>query len=337
MSVPALADPKRFTIIDFSVAGTKLAKLLNEANKQHRLTREREGHLQLEYGLGGLSAVGAWYTSVRILPVVPVTTWHHASLEQLRQVVEVDLNEMQTDQRGRSGGQPYFYSPRFVRSGQNASADIQVQVDVSGLHPRPAQRDLQAYFVTIAGARSRTPIQSGPYLLYGGVRIIRELRVLQMSPHTISSEFDDYSVIITLEALSLVLLSHLCADHGSRSLFLSLQDWRRLIRSARDDEYEVTRQWVAAGQLRDGGELARRMARWLLEQPNISGDPPAPRNGIREAELTKEIDTGLLWVEGFFQFSAGPSVAAPAALQACELGKTSSAYDPQDRRLARGF
>ncbi|BGP48357.1 hypothetical protein JCM10450v2_004229 [Rhodotorula kratochvilovae] len=316
MSVPALADPKRFTIIDFSVAGTKLAKLLNEANKQHRMTREREGHLQLEYGLGGLSAVGAW----------------------LRQVVEVDLNEMQTDQRGRSGGQPYFYSPRFdLTFVWSRSADIQVQVDVSGLHPRPAQRDLQAYFVTIAGARSRTPIQSGPYLLYGGVRIIRELRVLQMSPHTISSEFDDYSVIITLEALSLVLLSHLCADHGSRSLFLSLQDWRRLIRSARDDEYEVTRQWVAAGQLRDGGELARRMARWLLEQPNISGDPPAPRNGIREAELTKEIDTALLWVEGFFQFSAGPAVAAPAALQACELGKTSSAYDPQDRRLARGF
>ncbi|BGP40251.1 hypothetical protein JCM10449v2_004209 [Rhodotorula kratochvilovae] len=329
MSVPALADLRRFTVIDLGIAGCKLVELLNEANERHRnpaLGGQR--HHELEYGLGGLSAVGVWVrelrdegrasklaeevlipsnnTSVRIMPIVPTTAWYNETPEELQRVVALDLNDTHTDQRGRSRGQPYFYSPRSLHFGQTASADIQVQVNVAGFNPEPAPRDLHAYFATLARSRPGTSVQSGPFLVYGGT-------------------------------LALVLLSHLCVDHGAHEVFLSLEDWRRFTRNTTGEGFEVTREWVAAGQLRDGGELPRRMARWLLEQPNTSGHPPAPRNGIREADLSKEIDNALRWVEGFFHLAARGSLAAPVALAACELGKSSSAYYPQDRRLARRF
>ncbi|BGP48358.1 hypothetical protein JCM10450v2_004230 [Rhodotorula kratochvilovae] len=377
MSVPALADLRRFTVIDLGIAGCKLVELLNEANERHRnpaLGGQR--HHELEYGLGGLSAVGVWVrelrdegrasklaeevlipsnntrcgtpsastgdvtnasNSVRIMPIVPTTAWYNETPEELQRVVALDLNDTRTDQRSRSRGQPYFYSPRSLHFGQTASPDIQVQVNVAGFNPEPAPRDLHAYFATLARSHPGTSVQSGPFLVYGGVRVIRELRVWQMSPHASSGDFEDYSAAIYLETLALVLLSHLCVDHGAHEVFLSLEDWRRFTRNTTGEEFEVTREWVAAGQLRDGGELPRRMARWLLEQPNTSGHPPAPRNGIREADLSKEIDNALRWIEGFFHLAARGSLAAPVALAACELGKSSSAYYPQDRRLARRF
>ncbi|BGP40293.1 hypothetical protein JCM10449v2_004252 [Rhodotorula kratochvilovae] len=272
------------------------------------------------------------------MPLFPQAQWYHLSEDQHRVIVWNDEAEVQAEQRAVNRFHVNAFSfPRALPTGEDVSLTFDVVLDLSGRGPSPPSRDYHAYFGLTSRLYPGLVIQSGPYLLYSALNVIRLTRDRQMSREVPMREWDDHATVVTLEVLSLFLVARLCDLHGSEKMYLSARDWRTFVSSVDPEAYGHARSFIAVGALREGGRTARQAASWIVGQEGRHGGRDTPPSAADEQRLAEEIDEALRWVEGFFDVTPGSLRITKPAIQLRALGKASSPYIPQDRRLAAQF